>query len=354
MTEQQTVAGSHRRRGAISIDVSGRTVATVLLVVGLLWLVGRMPHLTLMLVLAVLLSAAIDQPVGALQARGLPRPLAILVFYLLGALMAVLVVAVIVPVVRGELEALRAELPRRVAAFQQQLDRIDPALTSNVTADDLTKEVTARAGSAAGQLTAVTVGVAKTLFYAFVTLVLCFFLASDPDMIDRLLKRFLKPGTYARCASAEANARRRIGAWARGQVLIALIFGVAMGLGLKLIGVPYAISLGVVAAALEVVPYVGGAITVVLAVFTAFTIGWPQVVAVVVLYVVLVNLESHVLEPLLYGKAVGLPPILILLSLLAGVELVGILGALIAVPAAVIVTELVEAFVPRSAEPEVG
>ena len=336
-----------RRRARVVIDVSGRAVATVLLVVGALWLVARLPNLTLMLVLAVLLSAAIDQPVTALQARGVPRPFGILLCYLVGALTAVLVAAVIVPLVRDELEALREELPERVASVQVLLDRAVPGLARTLSTDRITSELTARAGIAAERLTAVTIGVARTLFYAFVTVVLGFFLASEPDGIDRLLRRFLRPATYARIAPAEANARRRIGAWARGQVLIALTFGTAMGLGLKLIGVPYAISLGVVAAALEVIPYVGGAITVVLAVVTAFTVGWPQVVAVVVLYVVLVNLESHVLEPLFFGRAVGLPPILILVSLLAGVELVGILGALIAVPAAVIVTELVDAFVPR-------
>ena len=338
------------RRGVVVIDVSGRAVATVLLVVGALWLIARLPNLTLMLVLAVLLSAAIDQPVTALQGRGVARPFGILLCYLVGALAAVLVAAVVVPLVRDELEALREELPERVVAVQVLLDRAVPGLARNLSTDRITNELTARAGIAAERLTAVTIGVARTLFYAFVTLVLGFFLACDPDGIDRLLRRFLRPQTYARFAPAEANARRRIGAWARGQLLIALTFGVAMGIGLKLIGVPYAISLGVVAAALEVIPYIGGAVTVVLAVVTAFTVGWPQVLAVIVLYVVLVNVESHVLEPLLYGKAVGLPPILILLALLAGIELIGILGALVAVPAAVIVTELVDAFVPPAPE----
>lgn len=63
-----------------------------------------------------------------------------------------------------------------------------------------------------------------------------------------------------------------------------------------------------------------------LAVLSAATVGVPQVIAVLVLYVVLVNLESHILAPLLYGKALGLPPVAILLALLAGVELLGILG----------------------------
>ncbi|MFT4037821.1 MAG: AI-2E family transporter, partial [Thermomicrobiales bacterium] len=142
-----------------------------------------------------------------------------------------------------------------------------------------------------------------------------------------------------------------IGAWARGQLAIAIIFGAIMGVGLKIIGVPYALSLGVVAGILEVIPYLGGFITVVLAVLSAATIGVPQVIAVLILYVVLVNLESHILAPLLYGKALGLPPVAILLALLAGVELLGILGALLAIPLTVILWAVGEEFAPRKAAP---
>jgi predicted PurR-regulated permease PerM len=112
--------------------------------------------------------------------------------------------------------------------------------------------------------------------------------------------------------------------------------------------VPYAWSLGVIAGILEVIPYVGGAITVVLAGFSAATIGIPQVIGVIILYVILVNFESHVLAPVLYGRALGLPPVAILLSLLAGVELLGVLGALLAVPLTVIVWAIVEEFAPRA------
>ena len=120
-----------------------------------------------------------------------------------------------------------------------------------------------------------------------------------------------------------------------------------MGRSLWVIIVSAGIILGVIAGILEVVPYVGGFITVILAVLSAATVGVPQVIAVIVLYVVLVNVESHVLAPLLYGKALGLPPVAILLALLAGVELLGILGALLAIPLTVIIWAIGEEFAPQ-------
>ena len=93
----------------------------------------------------------------------------------------------------------------------------------------------------------------------------------------------------------------------------------------------------------------GGAITVLLAVFSAATLGLPHVIGVIILYVVLVNVESHILAPLLYGRALVLPPVAILLSLLAGVEFLGILGALLAIPITIIAWAIAEEFAPGPA-----
>jgi len=153
-------------------------------------------------------------------------------------------------------------------------------------------------------------------------------------------------GHLTQTTKAIDDVSKRISGYLFTQVILNTGFGIFFGTGLWLIGVPYAWSLGVVAGILEVVPYVGGAITVILAGLSATTVGVPQLVAVIVLYVILVNIESHILAPLLYGRAVGLPPVAILLALLAGVELIGVLGALLAVPMTVIFWAIFEEFAP--------
>ncbi|HEU5430421.1 MAG TPA: AI-2E family transporter [Thermomicrobiales bacterium] len=336
-----------RRFAPVAIDISGRSLLLTLAIAAAVWLVFHLPHVLVVVGMAWLLATAIDGPVAWLAGRRVPRPLAIFLVYTALVACVVLVGAVIVPIVRGELSALRTDLPRDLTDWEDLIDRYAPGSTDFVSTSDLTGLATGQAGAAAMRLTILTVDLAKTLALIFVTLVVAFFLAADPTLTERALARFLPATTFARVAPAVAESRRRIGEWARGQVLIALIFGAAMGLGLKLIGVHYAISLGVVAAVLEIVPYLGGAITVALAVLAATAVGLPQVIAVVILYVILVNLESHVLSPLLYGKAVGLPPVAILLALLTGVELLGIIGALIAVPVAVVVAVLFDAFFPE-------
>jgi len=207
--------------------------------------------------------------------------------------------------------------------------------------------LSSHAGSTAARLTSITLTVGRTLVLMFATLVTAYFLSLDPTGTQRLLSRFLSPASQQRTAAIEAALRHRIGAWARGQIMLAAIFGLAMGIGLWIIGIPYAISLAAAAAVLELIPYAGGAVTILLASLIALTIGWPQTLGVIVLYIILINLEAHVLAPVLLGHAVGLPPAAVLLALLAGIELRGIIGVLLAVPTAVIAWALVEAVWPK-------
>lgn len=343
-----------RRRASVSIDISGRSLLLALAIVAAVWLAFHLPHVIVVVGMAWLLATAIDGPVTWLADRRVPRAVGIFLVYAVLVAGVILVGAVIVPIVRGELSTFRADLPQNTAELERLIDRYVPGSGDLFSTGELASRLSGQAGTAALRLTTVTIDAAETVVLIFVTFVVAFFLAAEPTLTDRFLARILPAGAYGRVAPAVEESRRRIGGWARGQVAIALIFGIAMGVGLKLIGVRYAISLGVIAAFLEIVPYLGGAITVALAALAAMATGLPQVVAVVVLYVVLVNLESHVLSPLLYGKAVGLPPVAILLALLTGVELLGVIGALVAVPVAVVVAVMFDAFLPEPDRPRVA
>lgn len=337
------------RRPAVSVEIGGRTLGILLAVVAAVWLAARLSHILLILLFAVLLATAIDEPVSWLERRGLPRPLGILLHYLVLLVLIAIVVLVLVPLVAAEARLLRVEAP----AYADQLEGLVAAINPNAAAGFSFDRIAAAAGDNAGALATrlgeVGLEVGQTVLYAFITLVLAFFLAADPSVGKGLVGRLAPPAQRERIVAMAATARVRIGAWARGQVAIAVIFGLAMGLGLGALGVPYAVSLGVAAGVLELLPYVGGAITVVLATLTALSVGLPQAIGVVVLYLILVNLEAHVLAPWLFGRAVGLPPVAILVALVVGVDLLGIAGALLAVPLTVILWVVADELLPRPA-----
>jgi predicted PurR-regulated permease PerM len=333
-------------RDMLTIEFSTRTIITVVALVIIAVLLVRIPHFWLIVLSAFVLATAIDKPVSALQARGVPRAFGILAVYIVLLLFFAGAVAALAPIVTTEVRTLQSQSPAYLDELRQSLDVYVPRDADDLSLTAIGDALRTNAGTLARGLTDVSIGVGRTAFFVFVTLVVAFFLAVEPGSVISRLARFVPRRHRPRVVHIADNIHDRIGAWARGQLLIAIIFGTLMGIGLRILGIPYAWSLGVVSGVLEVVPYVGGAITVVLAGLSAATVGLPHLIGVIVLYVILVNIESHILAPLLYGRAVGLPPVAILLALLAGVELIGILGALLAVPITVILWAIFEEFAP--------
>jgi predicted PurR-regulated permease PerM len=333
----------------ITVSISVRTIFLIIALVAMTYLFFRIPHFWLLVLTAVVLATAMDKPVSALQARGWPRGISIMLIYILLIGLMVIAIAALAPIVAGDARALERELPGYTAWFEKVAASLPASGDGSATFSlaGIEEQLRSNASTLARSATEIGIEAGRTAFYVFVTLVLAFFLSVEPGVVLDGAARWVPARHQQRVWRIARNIHESIGAWARGQLAIALIFGALMGVGLKLIGVPYAPSLGVIAGILEVVPYVGGFITVILAVLSAATVGVPQVIAVVVLYVVLVNLESHVLAPLLYGKALGLPPVAILLALLAGVELLGILGALLAIPLTVVIWAIGEEFAPQ-------
>lgn len=334
---------------SITVKFGSSTILLVIALVAGAYLLFRIPHFWLIFLTAIVLATAVDLPVTAMQRRGLSRGFGILLIYIVLVVFIGIAFAALVPIIAGDARALEQELPGYLSRVEQTLGAFSPGSSSNFTLSLTSVEdaIRSNASQLAKSVTDLGLEAGRTAFYVFVTLVVAFFLAVEPGVVQRAAERWVPAAHRDRVQRIVANIHVRIGAWARGQLVIAIIFGALMGLGLKLIGVPYAFSLGVIAGILEVIPYVGGFITVVLAVFSAATVGVPQVVGAVILYIVLVNLESHVLAPLLYGRALGLPPVAILLALLAGVELLGILGALLAVPLTVIGWAIADEFGPK-------
>jgi predicted PurR-regulated permease PerM len=347
-----------RHRPFITVAISGRTVLVGTAVLVALALAARLADLVVVLFAAMLLAVAIDQPVGWLQRRRVPRPVGALVVLAAVATVAVGVLAALVPFLAGELQTLQRDLPGYANELERLADRLAPGSSEQISLDATTQQLTSHLNTIATQVTGLTLRAGRILLLVFATVVLGYFLALDPTVGRRFAARFLPPAVVTRYDAVATRIRLRIAAWVRGQIVVAASFGLALGLGLRLLGVPYAAALGAAAALLEIVPYLGGAVTIVLAVLAASTVGLPQVIGVLVLYVVLINLETHVLLPILLGRAIGLPSVAVLIALLAGASVLGAVGALIAVPTAIfawaIVDELWPAPVRRDSEPALG
>lgn len=136
------------------------------------------------------------------------------------------------------------------------------------------------------------------------------------------------------------RSQKKIGLWMQGQFLLGVIITVLVYLGLTVLGVPYAFLLAIIAGLFEIIPVFGPIIAATPAVIIGFVQGGPTLGLLIVgFYIIIQQFESHLIYPLVVRKVVGVPPLLVILSLIIGFKLAGFLGALISVPFAAALVE---------------
>lgn len=331
--------------GEVNIRLTNRAIFVVLGAFLFFWLLRQATHIFVVLFLALLLASSVSLAATRMERLHIKRGIAILLVYI--AVLAVLtgVVALLIPLIGNEIRTLRDNLPSyqdRVNGLLARLPkRNGEALRINTLFGNLGGQLNGAAGKAGrGALAA-----GSALVTILLIFVIAFFLSVDPKFPERVVTRFVPPTSRRRAFDLMGRIGTGLGYWVRAQLLLALFFGVAFGLGLAILRVPYALTIGTIGAVLEIIPYVGGAITIILAVLVAATTGklW-LIIAALVWYAIVVNLEAHIVAPKLVGEIVGLNPLVVVLALFLGAEVLGILGALLAVPLAVIVQALLDEF----------
>ncbi|HLZ72779.1 MAG TPA: AI-2E family transporter [Dehalococcoidia bacterium] len=318
--------------------------ALVLLLVVLHFLPLSLKHVFTVLFTAVLLAAAVAPAARFMARRGVPRGVTILVIYLLVLAVLAGVIALIVPLVVDEIDALRQSLPGYADDAQRFVARIAPDQAQNFSTKTITDRLSGELGTVASTLTSLIFDLVSFSITVILVLVIAFFLAVEEDFVALAIRRFVPPDQRPRVARVMGRIGTRMGQWARAQLLLALFFGVAFGAGLRIFNVHYAVTLGVIGGVLEVIPYVGGFLTVALAVLVALTQNPLLVIWVVAWYAVVVEIEGHVIAPKLMDRVLGIHPLVVVVALFLGGEALGILGALLAVPIAIVVQALLDEF----------
>jgi predicted PurR-regulated permease PerM len=172
--------------------------------------------------------------------------------------------------------------------------------------------------------------VIATITIAFMTF---FMLLEGPTWVDRLYG-VLPERSQERWRKVGYDIYRTVGGYVTGNLLISLIAGVLTTVVLLIMGVPYAVALGLIVAILDLIPLAGATIAAILIGVVAFLHSIPAGIVVVIFFIVYQQVENHLLQPVIYGRTVQLSPLAVLISILIGAELAGVLGALAAIPVA--------------------
>ena len=169
-----------------------------------------------------------------------------------------------------------------------------------------------------------------TVTVAFLTF---FMLIEGPAWMERFYG-LLPPESQPRWRAVGHGIYRQVGGYVTGNLVISLIAGSLTTLVLLLLGVPYAVALGLIVGLLDLIPLIGATIAAIIIATVAFLHSFIAGIVVIIFFVIYQQVENHILQPLVYNRTVALSPLAILVSVLVGAELAGILGALAAIPVA--------------------
>jgi predicted PurR-regulated permease PerM len=300
------------------------------------------------------LVRVIERPRRAGGRRRVPRVFAILVIYLAILGVVVLVGLMVVPPLIDQASTLWANFPRYLDRFQEILIKYR-LLTQRVTLQEAVQSAPAGAGgSAVGTVLLALWGLIGGIFGVITILILSFYLLVEAEPLFKYITRFVPEPQRARFTTASREVVSKVSAWLRAQFVLAGVMGTFAAIGLGLMGEPYFYVVALIAAVGETVPIVGPIIGGVTAIVVAITVSLKLALMVGLYFLVLHQLEANVLVPKIMERRVGVSPVTVMAALLIGGALWGLIGAILAIPTAAILSVIVDELTTGTDSPTVG
>lgn len=307
---------------------------------------------------AVLLAYLLVPIVRLLEKHGFSRGWAIAAIYLLLLLALVLLSLYVIPTVYAQINSLVRHLPAFSVRAQEllfdlidQYERIDlpPAIVDAIEANLQRIQGTLIAlFNLIGQFI---LGLVNSIVIIILVPILTFYMLKDMETIQQSLLALVPTAYRPGVLGVLGKISNKLGAWIRGQVSIGLITGGLMFLGMKLVGMDYALVLGILVAIFNFIPYFGAIIGATPAVLLGLLRSPALGLKVLIVQVVVQQIESSVLVPQILGKELGVHPLLIIFALLLGSQFGGVLGMVLAAPVASIVLDLINDRLSNRQEP---
>lgn len=325
---------------SLSVRSVLRVVMTVVAVVLTLWLMYLLRQPLTWIFIAAFLAVALSGPVNFLSRR-MRRGFAVAIVYLLLILTPFVLIGLLVPPIVTQANNLVQNLPeyaQRLTEFVNENDRLrqlqeDYDITGRL--EEQASELPARLGDAAGVLGDIGVGLVNSIFAAVTIIVLSIFiLSSGRRFLDAWIREY-QPEREEWWHGLLARIGNAIGNYVAGALLQATIAGVTSYVVLLILGVDFALPLAVVVFVLDLIPLVGATLgAIVVGVVTVFSDFPVDTLIWTVFAIVYQQVENNVIQPRIQARAVQLDPLIVLVSVLFGSALLGVLGALLAIPVA--------------------
>jgi len=288
--------------------------------------------------IALVISSALHRPVAYLEQKKIPRVLSVLMIFLIVVAIVGLLIYTVLPIVLIQLKYAISNISNIQLPFLESLGGSELVTTI----DASISEWVGTFFYGGSNILPILGSLVGNALFVLVTIVLSFYLSIRKGSVERFIRSIMPLNKEAYVLSLYERTQHKLGKWLTSQLFISFLVGAMTFVGLLIIGADYALIIALLAMVLEIVPYVGPIATGLI----SFILILPQSASLAVLSVlvffVIQQIENHIFQPLIVGKAVGIDPVLVVVAILAGSQLDGLLGAVIAVPVAIILQEVMD------------
>lgn len=348
----------------VEIKISTMTVVKILFIIAIFLvsaeLIVQLKSLLITLLISSLMALGLSPFLDSLERKKIPRPVAILILYLIFLGVLTIVFVKVLPIVAQQLLGIAREIQNFVISSDFSIPYLDilglniemsefqKLLADNIT--NVSENIQNVAGSTIGIITGIFQGVLNFIF----ALVVLFFILLEREKLAHLLLLFLNEKDRVYAIKKASSIQKKMAEWFRGQFILMLIVGTAMYVGMKIFqfafGMKYAATIGIFAGLVELFPYVGVLLSTTLASVIAINISPSALIAVLIWMLTVQFIEGNFLVPLVMEKAIGLSSTVVLIVITIGATLgyatggfaLGLLGMIFSVPIAACISIFVD------------
>ena len=333
-------SGDQENRRSLRIEIGWRTLLLVPLVAGGAWVFLQIWTIVLVIIVALMLVGAVSPAITWLEKKRVSRGIAIAMVFVAMFSAVAGFCAFTIPRIGAELFDITKQLP----AMQQQLVHMleqsqATAPLANTVRDANTSDILSEVGT---RLLSYSTKVMELVAYGMTTCFLALYLVIDRDRMRGSLFALVPRTFHVRLSRILLKLETIVGGYVRGQVITSMLMALFVFVVLLIAHAPNTSALAAFAGVADVLPYVGGMLASGPAVIAATSRGAGTAIGVAVALLAYQELESRVIVPRVYGDALRLSPSVVLVSLLIGGTLMGVLGALLALPIAAGIRMLIE------------
>lgn len=323
--------------------ISNGTIWRIIFALALVAGVILVKDVLVLFLIAIVLASAFDPWVDMLYKIKIPRGLSVAVIFAVFLAVVTVVVVLLARPIADQIVDISRSFPQIYAKLNSalsslhRLEGINPNVAQNTGGTSLTQLAQSLSSIGSGIFNVVT-SVFGGIVSFFMVLVLTFYLTIEENGFKKFIRHLFPVDKKEQVNYLVENMQKRLGLWFRGQMILSVIIFTAVYIGLLILKVKYALLLAVLAGLLEIVPILGPWISAIVAVFFAWADGLNKAIYTAILYLLIQQLENNLIVPKVMGRNTGLNPVVVILAILAGGRLAGIVGALLAVPIATVVS----------------